>query len=261
MRYQRVRLHEQSDPRYRAYVAKIMMSRANHKATRPASNRSIFGGEVEVLLRQWLAQFHPLSERRFVEYDERNGRQLVRKYREIDAVFEYAARHLHVFEMKATSQVRSLNRGLRQLNETQTILHTIMGHIHSTILLVDTGIITADEVTQRMAEPDPPLYAPVTLDDFIRDHPHIPVVAPTAFDPTRTEIHIVRFTIDDIVALAGDDAPSLHLDWSDEFEDDDEPIEPSTRINYASHDAHDDLDESPLAAAMRRALRSPDERA
>jgi hypothetical protein len=260
MRYQRVRLHEQSDPRYRAYVAKIMMSRANHKAIRPASNRSIFGGEVEVLLRQWLAQFHPLSERRFVEYDERNGRQLVRKYREIDAVFEYTARQLHVFEMKATSQVRSLNRGLRQLNETQTILNTIMGNIHSTILLVDTGIITAAEVSQLMAEPDPPPYAPVTLDDFIRDHPLIPIIAPTAFDPTRAEVHIVRFAIDDIIALAGDKASSLHLDWSDEFEDDDEPNEPPTRVTYESQDTHEEMVESPLAAAMRRALLPPDER-
>lgn len=258
MRYQRVRLHEQSDPRYRAYLASIMMGRNNHKATRPASNRSVFGGEVEILLRQWLAQFHPLSERRFVEYDERSGRQLVRKYREIDAVFEYGSRHVHLFEIKATSQVRSINRGLRQLSETTTILQTIMGTIHSTLLLVDTGIITPAEVATRMAEPDAPTYAPVTLDDFVRDHPQTPIITPAEFVPQSSTTHVVRFTLDDIVALAGDDAATLHLDWSDELEDDEEPAEPLPSTTYHSHDESDDDADNPLAAAMRRALERPE---
>lgn len=257
MRYQRVRLHEQSDPRYRAYLAGIMMGRNNHKATRPASNRSIFGGEVEVLLRQWLAQFHSLSERRFVEYDERSGRQLVRKYREIDAVYEYGARRVHVFEIKATSQVRSINRGLRQLSETTAILQNIMGNIHSTLLLVDTGIVTPAEVDQIMHEPDAPTHAPVTLDDFVREHPQIPLIAPHEFTLMQATTHIVRFAIADIVALAGDTAESLHLDWSDELEDDDEVIEPPPSATYQSHDTSD-ADESPLAAAMRRALEHPE---
>jgi hypothetical protein len=257
MRYQRVRLHEQSDPRYRAYLAGIMMGRTNHKATRPASNRSIFGGEVEVLLRQWLAQFHLLSDRRFVEYDERSGRQLVRKYREIDAVFEYESRHIHIFEIKATSQVRSINRGLRQLGETTTILQTIMGPIHSTLLLVDTGIITPAEVTQLMAESDAPLYAPVTLDDFVRDHPQTPMIAPAAFQSQPATTQIVRFDINDIIAMAGDSAHTLHLDWSDEL-DDDEPSEPTPNATYQSHDTVDTTDESPLAIAMRRALERPE---
>lgn len=258
MRYQRVRLHEQSDPRYRAYLASIMMGRNNHKATRPASNRSIFGGEVEILLRQWLAQFHPLSDRRFVEYDERSGRQLVRKYREIDAVFEFGQRHVHLFEIKATSQVRSINRGLRQLSETTAILQTIMGTIHSTLLLVDTGIITPAEVTTIMAEPDAPTYAPVTLDDFMRDHPHTPIITPTEFQAQSSITHVVRFEIADIMALAGDTVAALHLDWSDELEEDDEPVEPAPSTTYHSHDDADDSAESPLAAAMRRALERPE---
>jgi hypothetical protein len=258
MRYQRVRLHEQSDPRYRAYLASIMMGRNNHKATRPASNRSIFGGEVEVLLRQWLAQFHPLSDRRFVEYDERSGRQLVRKYREIDAVFEYGQRHVHLFEIKATSQVRSINRGLRQLSETTAILQSIMGTIHSTLLLVDTGIVTPTEVATMMAATDAPTHAPVTLDDFMRDHPQTPIIAPAEFTPQSSTIHVVRFEIADIVALAGDAAETLHLDWSDELEEDDEPVDPPPKTTYHSHDQADDSDESPLAAAMRRALERPE---
>ncbi|MFZ9857228.1 MAG: hypothetical protein ACO3F2_02685 [Roseiflexaceae bacterium] len=259
MRYQRVRLHEQSDPRYRTYLASIMMGRNNHKASRPPSNRSVFGGEVEILLRQWLAQFYPLSNRRFVEYDERSGRQLVRKYREIDAVFEYSQRHVHLFEIKATSQVRSINRGLRQLSETATILQTIMGTIHSTLLLVDTGIITPAEVTAIMTEPDAPTYAPVTLDDFIRDHPQTPIITPAEFQPQSSTIHVVRFEIADIVALAGDTAAALHLDWSDELEEDDEPGDPPPSTTYHSHDdASDEDTESPLAAAMRRALDRPE---
>lgn len=258
MRYQRVRIHEQNDPRYRAYLSGILMGRSNHKAIRPASNRSVFGGEVEGIVRQWLAQFHALSERRFVEYDERSGRQLIRKYREIDAVFEYAPRHVHIFEIKATSQVRGIHRGLRQLNETTTILQTIMGTVHSTLLLVDTGIITPVEVTHRMAEADAPAYAPVTLDDFRRDHPQIPIITPLAFSPQDPTTQIVRFELDEIIALAGDAAHELHLDWSDELEDDDDASEPPPRATYQSHDETPELDESPLAAAMRRALNRPD---
>lgn len=258
MRYQRVRLHEQSDPRYRAYLSSIMMGRSNHKATRPASNRSLFGGEVEIILRQWLAQFYPLSDRRFVEYDERSGRQLIRKYREIDAVFEYGPRHVHLFEIKATSQVRSINRGLRQLSETTTILQTIMGTIHSTLLLVDTGIITPTEVATRMSEADAPTYAPVTLDDFVRDHPQTPIITPAEFALQSSTIHVVHFTLADIIALAGETVGTLHLDWSDELEDDDEPVEPPPSTTYHSHDEADTADESPLAAAMRRALERPE---
>lgn len=258
MRYQRVRIHEQNDPRYRAYLSNILIGRSNHKAIRPASNRSVFGGEVEVILRQWLAQFHTLSDRRFVEYDERSGRQLVRKYREIDAVFEYAPRHVHVFEIKATSQVRSIHRGLRQLNETTTILQTIMSSVNSTLLLVDTGIITPVEVAYRMAETDAPVYAPVTLNDFMRDHPQTPIIQPHAFMPQDPTTHIVRFEIDDIIALAGDSAHTLHVDWSDELEDDDDVAAPPSRATYQSHDETSDIDESPLAAAMRRALKYPD---
>lgn len=258
MRYQRVRMHEQHDPRYRAYLAGIMMGRNNHKATRPASNRSLFGGEVEIILRQWLTQFHPLSERRFVEYDERSGRNLVRKYREIDAVYEYGPRQVHVFEIKATSQVRSINRGLRQLNETTAVLQSIMSTIHSTLLLVDTGIITPAEVALIMAEPDAPFYAPVTLDDFVRDHPQTPIITPAEFQPYSSTTQVVRFGLDDIVALAGDDAAVLHLDWSDELEEEDEPVEPPPSTVYHSQDEPDSTDESPLAAAMRRALERPE---
>lgn len=257
MRYLRVRIHEQNDPRYRAYLSSILLGRNNHKPTRPASNRSIFGGEAEVLLRQWLTQFYPLSERRFVEYDERSGRHIVRKYREIDAVYEYAPRHVHIFEIKATSQVRSINRGLRQLNDTTTILQTIMGTIHSTILVVDTGIITPTTVAQVMAEPDAPAFAPVTIDDFVRNHPHTPMITPAQFAIQPATTQIVRFEIADIIALAGERAETLHLDWSDELEDDDEPAEPPPSTTYHSHDQSDSTDESPLAAAMRRALERP----
>jgi hypothetical protein len=109
-----------------------------------------------------------------------------------------------------------------------------------------------------MAEPDAPPYAPVTLDDFMRDHPQTPIISPSAFQPQSSTIHVVRFEIADIVAMAGDAADSLHLDWSDELDEDDEPVEPAPSTTYHSHDDAGDSDESPLAAAMRRALERPE---
>ncbi|MFM2310629.1 MAG: hypothetical protein RLY87_2751 [Chloroflexota bacterium] len=255
MRFHRVRMHDVDDPQYRAYIAGVMATRSNHKAIRPASNRSLFGAEAEEILRTWLAQFAPLSANRYVEYNERMGTQLIRKYRELDAVHQADATHVHVYEVKASGQLRSINRGLRQLSETRTILRRIIPHVACTLLLVDTGIITAEEVSTQMQSDDPPLHQPATLADFVRDHPELPFYPHHTYQPRHDEATaVVTFGLNDIVAMAGVHAESLHLDWSDEHEEasDEEDVAPVT-THYSSHDTTPDEDDSPFAAAMRKA--------
>ena len=256
MRYPRVRIHGADDPQYRAYIANIMANKGNQRALRPPSNRSLFGGEAEALLRQWLTQWYTLSERRFVEYDERIGRQLIRKYRELDAMVELSTTHLHVFEMKATSQTRSIARGIRQLRETQNILKTICPHIECTLLLVDTGIISADEVAELMAGVDAPNTQPLTLPEYIAANPELRMW--TAADYTTQSapqtLDVVVFQLADIRQLAGDAVDTLHLDWSDELEEYEEP-EPVLE-RYTSTSDTDESDDNPLAAALQRALKT-----
>ena len=255
MRYHRVRIHTVDDPQYRAYIAKIMASKANHKATRPASNRSLFGGEAEQIVRDWLAQFHPLSDRRYVEYDERMGKQLQRKYRELDAVFEYDAQHYHVFEVKATSQVRSIGRGLRQLSETHSILRTVVPHVARTLILIDTGIINDEEVVALMQSDEAPFHAPATIRSFFAENNHIPLYDSADYQPDRqVAVSVVRFPLADICALAEAQGIELHLDWSDEDEEPEE-IEAPPPATYTSHDQSDASDDdNPFAAALRRAM-------
>ena len=255
MRFHRVRMHDVDDPQYRAYIAGVMTTRSNHKAIRPATNRSIFGAEAEEILRTWLEQFAPLSANRYVEYDERVGTQLIRKYRELDAVHLADATHIHVYEVKASGQLRSINRGLRQLNETRAILQRIIPHVACTLLLVDTGIITPQEVSILMQSDDPPLHQPATLTDFMADHPELPFYAHETYQPRQDEATaVVLFGLSNIVTLAGPNAELLHLDWSDEHEDasDEEDVPPVT-TQYSSHDSTPDEDDSPFAAAMRKA--------
>jgi hypothetical protein len=256
MRYHRVRLHDIDDPQYRAYIAALMATKANHKAMRPATHRSLFGSEAEDVVRGWLAQFHPLSSNRYVEYDERTGTQLIRKYRELDAVYYPDATHIHVYEVKASGQLRSITRGLRQLNETRTILKRIIPHVACTLILVDTGIITAAEVAVLMTSADAPVHPPGTLAEYQRDHPEVPFYAHDRYQPRLDEATaVVTMSIADVVHLAGAAADTLHLDWSDELDEPrDEDEEPAVAPGYTSHDADDGVqDESPFAAALRKA--------
>ena len=256
MRYHRVRLHDIDDPQYRAYIAALMATKANHKAMRPATHRSLFGSEAEDVVRGWLAQFHPMSANRYVEYDERTGTQLIRKYRELDAVYCPDATHIHVYEVKASGQLRSITRGLRQLNETRTILKRIIPHVACTLILVDTGIITATEVAVLMASAEAPIHPPGTLAEYQRDHPEVPFYAHDRYQPRLDEATaVVTMSIADVVHLAGAAADTLHLDWSDELDEPrDEDEEPAVAPGYTSHDADDGVqDESPFAAALRKA--------
>jgi hypothetical protein len=199
-------------------------------------------------------QFHPLSDRRYVEYDERIGKQLQRKYRELDAVYEYDAQHYHVFEVKATSQVRSIGRGLRQLSETHNILRTVVPHVARTLILIDTGIISDEEVVALMQSDEAPFHTPATIRSFFTENNHIPLYDSADYQPDRqVAVSVVRFPLVDICALAEAQGMELHLDWSDEDEEPEEIETPAT--TYSSHDQSDtNDDDNPFAAALRRAM-------
>jgi hypothetical protein len=94
------------------------------------------------------------------------------------------------------------------------------------------------------------------LVDYQHDHPEVPFYAHDQYRPRLDEATaVVTMAIADIVNLAGAGADALHLDWSDELDDprDDDDEQPVT-LGYTSHDADEDAqDDSPFAAALRKA--------
>lgn len=259
-RYSRPRLIDDQDRQYRAFLQQIMLTRQNRKAIRPPRARDLFGGEAEAALRIWLSERVTLSERRIVEYLEHKGRNAVKKYRELDATMLPDPKTIHVFEVKATQKATSLYRARQQLGDTRTILGMLFAHVYTTILLVDTGIPkTPEEAEQQVAElaarfpdrdPPPP---PPTFDEVLASAPTLRLIdSLDSRDPDPQIVSILRFSVDDIIAIAG--AENLHLDW-DEPEEDEEEIEPPEleRHTYTAG-GDDDDDDNPLAAALRKAM-------
>jgi hypothetical protein len=263
-RFSRPRLIDDQDRQYRAFLAQIMLTRQNQRATRPPGARELFGGEAEAALRAWLAQRVTLSNRRIVEYNEHRGRQAIRKYRELDAVEIPDAKTINVFEAKASQKATSLRRAAQQLRDTREILGMLFARVHTTIMLVDTGIpATHEAAREQLAEylarrERPPLQTidpPPLLEEVLAQMPHLRLIESLdQRDPDPAIISVLRFSVGDIVALAG--AENLHLDW-DEDEDEDEPAPELERYSFGA-DAEDD-DESPMAAALRKAMQSGDE--
>lgn len=262
-RFSRPRLISADDKQYRAFLAQIMLGKENQRAIRPPRARDLFGGEAEAALREWLARRYALSERRIVEYLEHRGRSAVKKYRELDAVVIPDRKSIQVFEIKASQNATSLRRAAQQLRDTRTILSMLYPHVYTTVLLVDTGIPTAEEVATLMAEPDPPPTPPPTLDEVLAALPQMRLVS--SLDdhaPDPQVIDLLRFGVEDIVALAG--AENLHLDWDeDEPDADAEPAEEEQaeqRYLYTTEEAAPEDDEGgALGAALRRALEGRDE--
>lgn len=260
-RFSRPRLIAADDKQYRAFLAQIMLSKDNQRAIRPPRPRDLFGSEAEAALREWLGTRSPLSERRIVEYLEHRGRSAVRKYRELDALVLRDSKTIHVFEIKASQSAASLRRASLQLRDTRAILGMLYARVHATILLVDTGIPTSADVTAMMAGPDAPPAPPPTLDEVLATLPQIrPIASLDAQPDDPSAIGLLRFTVDDIVALAG--AENLHLDWEDEEEEPadvaDEPEPAEERYAYSTDTESDEDDDNPLAAALRRAMSGSD---
>ena len=260
-RFSRPRLIDANDTQYRAFVRQIMIGKDNQRATRPPLPRELFGGEAETALRDWLAQRFTLSERRIVEYLEHRGRSAIKKYRELDAVVLSDQKTVEVFEIKASQKANSLRRAAQQLGDTRAILGMLFRRVNTTILLVDTGIPTADDVADLMALEDAPPVPPPTLDEVLALLPRVHLAASLdARDPDPEIVNLLRFSVEDIVALAGGE--NLHLNWDEEELDDLEAAEPPEEparpaFAYTTDEpaaVEEDEDDNPLAAALRKAM-------
>jgi hypothetical protein len=260
-RFSRPRLISADDKQYRAFLAQIMIGKENQRTIRPPSQRDLFGGEAEAALRDWLGQRYTLSERRIVEYLEHRGRSAVKKYRELDAVVIPDAKTIHVFEIKASQRAASLRRAAQQLRDTRTILGMLFPRVHTAILLVDTGIPTAEEVAALMADPEAPPMPPPTVDEVLAALPQLRPIA--SLDERSSDpqvVDLLRFGVDDIIALAG--AENLHLNWDAEDAEDTEDAGPSEeepappRYAYSTDETPAEEDDGgALGAALRRALK------
>jgi hypothetical protein len=255
--YGRPRLLTEDDKHYRAYVAGFALQRKNQKAIRPPRQRDLFGGEAEAALRTWLAERIELDDRRILEYEERRNKRGFIKYRELDAL-TIEGREAWVFEIKASRTASALRRAVGQLQETRAILSLLYPRVRITILLVDTGIpATADEVDALMASDRPPPRRPELLSEVTEAVPALRLIDSLEAEPDPTRIDVLRFGVDDIVAIAG--AENLHLDWEADDEEPEEPAEPRSASSlYASSGGDDeakgdDDDDNPLAAALRKA--------
>jgi hypothetical protein len=258
-RYGRPRLTTEDDKRYRQHVERFKLERGNNKAMRPPRQRDLFGGEAEAALRDWLGAQFSLSDRRILEYEERRNNRGTLKYREIDAlVLSDADRSVWAFEIKASRTGASLRKAIGQLRETRAILQLLYRKVFTTVLLVDTGIPADDAaVEELMAGPNPPPRPPMTLQAALETLPEVRVIGDLgerSDDPERTDL--LRFSVDEIIALAGRE--NLSLDWEadDLSDDDDQAPPPPAETFYTSPDEPDDDggdDNNPLAAALRRA--------
>ena len=252
--YARSRLLTADDKRYRAYVDGFKLQRKNNKAIRPPRQRDLFGGEAEAALRTWLAPQVELDDRRIIEYEERRNKRAFIKYREVDAI-SVDERAIWAFEFKASRSASSLRRAVGQLQETRQILKLLRHTIRVTILLVDTGIpADAAEVDALMAAERPPSRRPELLSEVLAAMPILCLVDSLDVHGDGELIDVLRFSVDDIIALVG--VENLHLDWvadEEEPEEDAEPRPTSSLYASSSDDESPDDDDNPLAAAMRKA--------
>jgi hypothetical protein len=257
-RYGRPRLTTEDDKRYREHVERFKLQRGNNKAMRPPRQRDLFGGQAETALRDWLGAQFPLSERRILEYEERRNNRGTLKYREIDAlVLNDADRSVWAFEIKASRTGASLRKAIGQLRETREILLLLYRKVFTSVLLVDTGIPVDDAaVAELMAGPNPPRRPPMTQQAALETLPEVRIIGgldQRSADPQHTDL--LRFSVDDIIALAGRE--NLSLDWeADDLADDEEAAPaPAAAAFYTSPDDADDGggDDNPFAAALRRA--------
>lgn len=255
--YARARLITADDKRYRAYVEGFKLQRKNQKAIRPPRQRDLFGNEAEAALRAWLGERVELDDRRIIEYEERRNRQAFIKYREIDAL-NLEPREAWVFEIKASRTASALRRAVGQLQETRQILKLLYHTVHVTIMLVDTGIpATVEEVEALMASERPPRRRPELLNEVTEAVPELRLIA--SLDERSIDgvtIDVLRFGVDDIIALAG--AENLSLNWEADEEEPEEEPEPKPASSLYASSSDDEPppggdDDNPMARAMKKA--------
>lgn len=244
--YARARLTNTQDRRYRAYIEQFLLPRKNQRPMRPPRQRDIFGTQAEHVVRQRLAEQWELSHNRILEYEERRGRRGLVKYRELDVVILEDKRTVWVSEVKASRKTATLHRAISQLQETRAILRVLYPVVNATLFFVDTGTPTAEEIAELMAGPDAPSAPPRTLDEAISLREEVLRPITTMDERTRdgSRIDLVCYSVDDIVAMAGDEP--LALDWSDDDEPDEfpPPAREPTRVYSTSDSSDDDSDDS-----------------
>ncbi len=260
-RFSRPRLITFDDPAYRAHVDEMLLQRANQRALQPPSQRDLFGGEAEDVLRAALVERFTLSPRRILDYHERRGQRLYRKFRELDAVVE-AQQQVQVFEIKASRTARALHRAMKQLRDSSESLQPLFRTVSTTLIFVDTGVITAAERDALMLAEDAPEQPPQTLGEAIGEYAALRRVASlaelSAF-PTTPEVVVLH--VEDVVALAGDRALSLQWNEAEQASDDEHSpalAEPAEPLYTSGDDAVED--DNPFAAALRKAALQPKKR-
>jgi hypothetical protein len=251
--YSRPRLTTSADKRYRSYVEHYLLQRKNQRPMRPPYQRDIFGGQAEQALRGWLSHYLSLSDLRILEYEERRGKRASVKYRELDALAIHDKQTISVFEIKASRAANSLHRAASQLQETRSILRLLYKYISLTILFVDTGIPAPEEIAALMASPEHPRIPPRTLSETLEEMTEIATI--TALDARSDQHGIINcmfFTVDDIIALVGED--QLALDWSEDDEMVISQPNPTTTIYVTTEDNEtEEAQGGALAEALRRA--------
>jgi hypothetical protein len=249
-RFNRPRLMSFDDPAYQRYVEQMKLQRENQRAIRPPRQRDLFGGEVEEILRSALSSRFALSDRRILEYEERKGRSLNRKFRELDALVIEGQTRVHVFEIKASRRTAAIHRALRQLRETQTILKLAFRQVSLSAVVVDTGMITDEERDVLAAEPDAPEYLPQTVNEALAQYDdvrHVSALNELRQFPDTVELVVLH--LDQLIAMAN--GTPLSLNWeADEFE---ELVEEAPLVNEPLYSTPDDDEDNSFAAAFRRA--------
>lgn len=246
-RFLRPRLITFDDPAYQRHVEQMKLQRANQRAIRPPTQRDLFGGEVEQVLREALAARFPLSDRRILEYEERIGRGVTRKYRELDALIVDGQARVHVFEIKASRRAGALHRALRQLRDTQAILRLAFRAVGATVLFVDTGTLSAEEQAEIAAAEDAPERLPQTLAQAIAEHSELHQVEGLPdLSSFPAAIELLVLEVEDVIALAG--GQPLSLNWDEDEVDQEVP--PPPVLFYSTPD---DDEDNPFAAALRKA--------
>jgi len=145
-----------------------------------------------------------------------------------------------------------------QLQETRAILSLAYQKVRITILLVDTGIpATVEQIDAMMVAERPPPRRPELLSEVTTAVPELRLIDSLEAEADPATIDVLRFSVEEIIAIAG--VENLSLAWDADDEEPDEPDEPRpTSSLYASSGGEDeakpdDDDDTPLAAALRKA--------
>lgn len=103
----------------------------------PLPYRAHFGRDAEYVIRRSLRSELPVSDRRVLRFSECVNGQWRTTYRELDVV-AFVGRRLYVFEVKATSRVDAIRKGVAQLRLVRDVLAGSFFDVVTTLVVVDT---------------------------------------------------------------------------------------------------------------------------